>query len=242
LVSGIIYVLLKFILPSIDFRSIGVNAFFKGLSQVALVVALVFLLPAPISAFKSWQKRRPLDTQKDLDSIRALNWLEFEELVGEAYRRQGYKVIENMSPALDEGIDLVFKKNGGLILVQCKHWRSTKVGVNIVREVYGVMTSKKADNVILITSGFFTQEAKNFAEDKPIDLVNGTQLLQLIGQVQKERLISPTLGPAPTPPNLCPKCGGKMVMRIAQRGPNPGQIFWGCSNFPQCRFTKPYLG
>ncbi len=156
LVSGIVYVVLKIILPSIDFQSMPVNAFIKGISKVAPIIALVLLLPAPISALNSWRKGRRLDYQKDLDSIRALNWREFEELVGEAYRRQGYKVIENTGPGSDEGIDLVLKRNSDLVLVQCKHWRSTKVGANIVREVYGVMMAKKADHAILITSGFFT--------------------------------------------------------------------------------------
>jgi len=133
------------------------------------------------------------------------------------------------------GVDLVLKRDSGLVLVQCKHWQSTKVGVNIVREVYGMTVAKKADNAILITSGFFTQEAKNFVADKPIDLVDGTQLLQLIGQVQKERVVSPK----PAPANLCPKCGGEMLMRTAERGSNPGQKFWSCSNFPRCRYTKP---
>ena len=235
LVSGIAFVLLRFILPSIDFQSIFIKSFAKGLSSVAPFAALVLLLPAPIAALRSWQKRRRLDSQKGIGSIRAIGWREFEELVGEAYRRQGYTVIENTTAGPDEGIDLVLKKDGGLVLVQCKQWRSFKVGVNIVRELFGVMTAKYATSGILITSGIFTQEAKNFAADKPIDLVDGTQLLQLIGQVQKERLVSPELAPA----NLCPKCGGEMLMRTAQRGRNPGQKFWGCSNFPRCRYTKP---
>lgn len=235
LASGIAFVFVKFILPSIDFQNMVVNSFAKGLSSVAPFVALILLIPAPIAALNSWRKRRLLDSQKGLDSIRALGWREFEELVGEAYRRQGYTVIENTTAGPDEGIDLVLKKDGGLVLVQCKQWKSAKVGVNIVRELLGVMTAKRATSGILITSGVFTQEAKNFAADKPIDLVDGTQLLQLIGQVQKERVISPES----TPANLCPKCGGEMVMRTAQRGPNPGQKFWGCSNFPRCRYTKP---
>jgi len=41
-----------------------------------------------------------------------------------------------------------------------------------------------------------------------------------------------------TSKNVCPKCGGEMVLRTAQKGPNPGQKFLGCSNFPKCRFTK----
>jgi restriction system protein len=233
-VSGAAYLFLKFILPSIDFGSAMANSFAKGIPGVAPFVALLLLIPAPIAALNSWRKRRLLDSQKGIDSIKALGWREFEELVGEAYRRQGYKVAENMNPGPDEGIDLVLKKDGGLVLVQCKQWRSIKVGVNIVRELLGVMTAKHATSGILITSGIFTQEAKNFAKDKPIDLVDGTQLLQLIGNVQKK---GATL-PKPVPANICPKCGGEMVLRTVRKGPNPGLQFWGCSNYPKCRFSK----
>lgn len=37
----------------------------------------------------------------------------------------------------------------------------------------------------------------------------------------------------PTP--KCPKCGSEMVLRTAKSGPNQGEKFWGCSNFPKCR-------
>jgi restriction system protein len=234
LASGIAFLFLRYILPSIDFGSMTANAFAKGLSGAAPFVVLVLLLPAPISAYKSWRKRRLLSSQKGLDSIRALGWREFEELVGEAYRRQGYAVAENIAAGPDEGTDLVLKKDGGLVLAQCKQWKSTKVGVNIVRELFGVMTAKHATSGILITSGVFTQEAKNFAADKPIDLVEGNQLFQLIGNIQKRGVNSPK----PAPANVCPKCGGEMVLRTVQKGPNPGLKFWGCSNYPKCRFSK----
>jgi restriction system protein len=233
-VSGAAFVSLKFILPLIHFKSMMFDSLAKGISGAAPLVALVLLLPAPIAALNSRRKRRLLDSQKGIDSIRALGWHEFEELVGEAYRRQGYKVAENTTPGPDEGIDLVLKKDGGLVLVQCKQWKSVKVGVNIVRELLGVMTAKHATSGILITSGVFTHEAKNFATDKPIDLVDGTQLLQLVGNVQKNREISAK----PAPANVCPKCGGEMVLRTVQKGPNPGLKFWGCSNYPKCRFSK----
>jgi restriction system protein len=233
-VSGAAYVFLKFILPSIHFESMMFNSFAKGISSAAPFVALFLLLPAPIAALNSWRKRRLLDSQKGVDSIRALGWREFEELVGEAYRRQGYKVAENVTAGPDEGIDLTLKKDGGLVLVQCKQWKSAKVGVNIVRELLGVMAAKHATSGILITSGVFTEEAKNFATDKPIDLVDGIQLLQLIGNVQKQGAISPK----PALANACPQCDGELVLRTAQRGSNPGQKFWGCSNFPKCRFSK----
>ena len=37
---------------------------------------------------------------------------------------------------------------------------------------------------------------------------------------------------------LCPKCGSKMVLRTARKGSNPGAEFWGCGNYPECKYTK----
>lgn len=38
---------------------------------------------------------------------------------------------------------------------------------------------------------------------------------------------------------LCPKCGAEMVLRVASRGNNQGQRFWGCSSYPTCRGVLP---
>jgi ribosomal protein L37AE/L43A len=41
---------------------------------------------------------------------------------------------------------------------------------------------------------------------------------------------------------ICPKCGGKMVLRTTKNGPRVGEKFWGCSAYPKCRVIKPYSG
>lgn len=46
------------------------------------------------------------------------------------------------------------------------------------------MTAEHAPGVIIMTSGLFTQEAKSFAENKPIDLVEGHQLADLMSTAQ----------------------------------------------------------
>ena len=38
----------------------------------------------------------------------------------------------------------------------------------------------------------------------------------------------------------CARCGAQMVLRTAQKGAHKGQRFWGCSNYPVCRFTMEY--
>ncbi len=38
----------------------------------------------------------------------------------------------------------------------------------------------------------------------------------------------------------CPRCGGNLVVRVAKKGNNAGNKFYGCSNYPRCRYTKNY--
>lgn len=46
--------------------------------------------------------------------------------------------------------------------------------------------------------------------------------------------------PAPPQPSVvtCPRCSQPMVKRLARRGRNAGNYFWGCSRFPTCRGTR----
>ena len=39
-------------------------------------------------------------------------------------------------------------------------------------------------------------------------------------------------------PTTCPWCGGKLVVRTAKKGANIGKQFYGCSNYPKCRYTR----
>lgn len=152
---------------------------------------------------------------------------------------EGYTVTENTDTGPDGGVDLRLKKDGNRFLVQCKQWRNMKLGVKVVRELYGVMTAENATGGIVITSGIFTQEARNFVMGKPIDLVEGNQLSALIDIVRKDSQVFHKPVEMNTTTRPCPQCDGTMVLREAKRGNNIGQKFWGCSKFPKCRATEP---
>ncbi len=243
IVSILTYIGLKFIVPALPIENIFLQSFQTVLPNVAHILASILLIPAPISAFSTWRKRKLLDNQKNIQTIRSLTWRQFEELVAEAYRRQGYTVIENQTIGADGGIDVRLKKDNALHLVQCKNWRINKVGVKTVREMYGVMVAEHASSMKIIISGMFTQEAKSFAHNKPIDLVDGPQLEKLIANVQTS---APTLNSTQTlssrniteSKTSCPRCGEPLILRTAKQGSNAGGQFWGCSTFPKCRHTQ----
>lgn len=54
----------------------------------------------------------------------------------------------------------------------------------------------------------------------------------------KKEIPSETLTAQPEDAAVCPKCGGALILRVAKKGPNAGNQFYGCSNYPKCRYTK----
>jgi hypothetical protein len=36
----------------------------------------------------------------------------------------------------------------------------------------------------------------------------------------------------------CPRCGGTLVLRTAKQGSHAGEKFWGCNNYPRCRYIR----
>jgi restriction system protein len=139
-------------------------------------------------------------------------------------------------------VDLVLRAAGELTYVQCKHWRASKIDVRPGRELYGVMASGGAQRGVIVTTGTFTAAARSEAQDKPLTLIGGYDLVRLLGHAPE--LGPPTVfsAPAGTTAPKCPKCGSQMLIRQARRGDSPGSLFWGCPRFPSCRGTRELAG
>jgi restriction system protein len=166
-----------------------------------------------------------------------MSWQDFELLIGEHFRSEGYSVSETTGGA-DGGVDLVLKKDGARYLVQCKQWKAYKVGVKVVRELLGVMVGKGASGGFVVTSGEFTSDAIRFADENNIQLIEGGKLKSIISNTPTiSKIPLPLKDPQPQAAPLCPKCGCTMLKRVSTKGNRAGQSFWGCSKFPNCRGT-----
>lgn len=220
-----------------------------------------FLIPEPLNSAlffvtgavliglnaKRWWEGRGVAyrgrTISRLSDLYELSPAEFEEMVADVYRAKGHRA-RRTGTAGDHGVDVVVAaRNGEKWVVQCKRWRGT-VGERVVREFYGTMLHEKADKGAIVTTGFFTHQAKEWAKGKPIFLYDGEQFLKIWRQVQKDRsrtgvtteFSSEVEGEAfPSESPRCPRCGVPMVLRVARRGRQPGRLFYGCPNYPLCR-------
>ena len=131
------------------------KALIHGLANAGqYIVPLLCIAAAALSAWRRKQRQALVSDvaqARNADALDGMSWREFELLVGEAYRLQGYRVAEIGGGGPDGGVDLVLAKGAEKFFVQCKQWKAYKVGVTTVRELYGRMVW---DSVIPIDTKF----------------------------------------------------------------------------------------
>jgi restriction system protein len=165
-------------------QALGTSLASGAYAPIAWLLLIACWLAALISYLDSRRRERLLASQTGLRSLGAMDWREFEMLVGQAFRRQGYTVRETGLGGADGGVDLVLHKDGATTLVQCKQWRTRLVDVRVVREMYGLLVHHQANAVKIVAIGHYTDDAQRFVQGKPIELVSGDALLAIVRECQ----------------------------------------------------------
>lgn len=113
--------------------------------------------------------------------INNLSGHDFEDLVEKLIKQLGF-ITEERKRSADGGIDIraineqpILK---GLYIIQCKRYSNT-ISESIIRDLFGVVTSERANKGILITNSTFSKAAKNFASNLPLELIDGHKLIEL---------------------------------------------------------------
>ncbi|MEW6410102.1 MAG: SNF2-related protein [Nitrospirota bacterium] len=108
---------------------------------------------------------------------------QFERLIANLYEKMGYQV-KLTTQTKDQGIDIHAKRlsetGTEYLAIQCKHYPNGVVGVEHARSLYGVIQDQPSiTKGVLVTSGEFSRECKEFARGKRIELFNGKYLCGL---------------------------------------------------------------
>lgn len=184
---------------------------------------------------------RPNAPADGSDWLRQLDWRQFEQLVSDAYQRQGYTTMPTAAGA-DGGVDLVLIRGAERVFVQCKHWNVYQVGAPVVRELFGLVVANRATGGMVVTSGAFTREAVAFGAQSGVALLDGPAVLQLLasGPGAAPALPPPPIVQEPQPASsqgtpACPLCLAPTALRQARRGAHAGSWFWGCTRYPGCK-------
>jgi hypothetical protein len=139
--------------------------------------------------------------------LRLLDAQEFEWLVGEVFRREGWKVEETgRQDGPDGGIDLIVTRQGEKRIVQCKRWTAKWVGVDDVRSFAGAVTREglRPTAGTFVTLSDFTEQARKEAKSMGLTLLDNRDLYERVEKVRR--------------PDACPICQAPMLLDRSPRG------------------------
>lgn len=179
----------KFI--AFDLSQVDPKATFKHMKGVA-AATFVDLTPIPpiIQLDKSDKRfisgRNIVGNLDDSVNLAAMNWDDFEHLIRELFEKEfvsGGGEVKVTQASSDGGVDAIaFDPDpirGGKIVIQAKRYTNV-VGVAAVRDLYGTVLNEGATKGILVTTSDYGKDSYEFAKDKPITLLNGSNLLSLL--------------------------------------------------------------
>jgi HJR/Mrr/RecB family endonuclease len=150
--------------------------------------------------------------------LRLLSAEEFEWLVGETFRREGWSVRETgRQDAPDGNIDLELTRDGHRKIVQCKRWESWYVKVDEIQRFAGTLFREGLPGTagIFVTLSDFTQHARAEARKTGLTLIDGRDLYSKVEKVRR--------------PEPCPTCQRPMHFDRSPRGWWLRCIAPGCS-------------
>ena len=170
----------KIITPSDDklnyFYNIANNFGIKSISNITANKCIIDPLGKPISDIKNIRidvseinDRMLNELKKNPTDLYQLSSRRFEELVAEIFIRKGYKV-ELTSATRDGGKDIYAARKDDfgsfLYIVECKKYNPNhKVGVSILRDLYGVLSKERATYGIAVTTSYFSKPAQEFQQE-----------------------------------------------------------------------------
>jgi restriction system protein len=107
---------------------------------------------------------------------------DFESLITNLFEEMGLETRLTQA-SRDGGVDCVAYDTrpifGGKVVIQAKRYKNT-VGVSAVRDLFGTMQNEGATKGILVTTSGYGQASHEFANGKPLELIDGPGLLYLL--------------------------------------------------------------
>lgn len=189
--------------------------------------------------WSSTRQKKPLiiEERKSLSDLKALSWGEFREYVMGFFQELGY-TLKSETDVQAEGADLKVQRDGRVLMVRCKKYYVKKVSLLMLNEFYDAMSKEPSlEKGYFITTGSFSHEARKFASDKPLVLIDGDKLMDF-ARIAKS--IDAAKGWSSLQNNSklgykCPRCGAHMLLRTVANNSHSVAQFWSCSAYPACK-------
>jgi restriction system protein len=153
----------------------------KGPAELIPVRPIVELNMVDPRFIETMNVMSQLDTRPNLMDLTPN---EFEGLITNLFAAMGLDTRQTRA-SRDGGVDCVaFDPRpifGGKVVIQAKRYKNT-VGVSAVRDLFGTVQNEGASKGILVTTSGYGKAAFEFASGKPLELLDGANLLFLLSE------------------------------------------------------------
>ena len=176
---------------AIDLKAVEPRACFRALKGVSAAKLATLTPVRPVLQLNTNDRRfvQSRDVTQDLSgesNLATMDWEDFEHLVREIFEKEFVSEggeVRVTQASRDGGVDAIaFDPDpirGGKYVIQAKRYTRT-VGVDAVRDLFGTVTHEGANRGILVTTSDYGPDSVSFAKDKPLTLINGSELLALL--------------------------------------------------------------
>lgn len=121
-------------------------------------------------------------------NLAEMYWEDFEYLVRELFEKifsNDGSEVKVTQASRDGGVDAIAFDNdpirGGKFIIQAKRYNNV-VPVSAVRDLYGTVINEGAVKGILVTTSYYGNDSRDFVKDKPISLIDGSNLVYLLNE------------------------------------------------------------
>ncbi|MGJ8544592.1 MAG: type I DNA topoisomerase [Sulfitobacter sp.] len=142
--------------------------------------------------------------------------------------------IQDREYVRKDGSRLIAEDKGRLVTAFLENYFRRYVGYEFTADLEDQLDKVSAGDAAYkkVLSQFWRDFSAAIAETSELRI---TEVLEKINEVLEPHLFPPTEEGGD--PRLCPNCGaGRLSMRTARSG----GAFIGCSNYPECRYTRPF--
>ncbi len=144
-------------------------------------MGLPFLGIAGMALWKQLQRPSTGRVDRTLDAVRTMTWPAFATVVEDGYRNHGYEVRRVQHAAADFEVT----KDMRTSLVSGKRWKVARTGIEPLRDLIAAKDARDAHGCIYIAIGEVSDNARQFAAEKRIQLVEGPELAQLLPNIHR---------------------------------------------------------
>ena len=143
----------------------------------SVAIALPLAVIAVVAAWQQFRTPSGERVEAALERLRALPWEGFAAALEEGFRGEGYAVKR-----IEGSADFELEKAGRVLLVAAKRWKASRTGVEPLRELLAAGAARENEGsaeCIFLSAAELSANARGFAADNKIRLIEGLELLKL---------------------------------------------------------------